>query len=128
MISFINISRLFAAFLTLTLVILQIVWLIKLAAMKNLNPIALMFAGIMTSVAILSGAYAFDGNPGRAVFALSCGIFLGFTGFILGFFGPMLFSDPGNQAPLFGIFFAGPLGFIVGSLGGLIYHSKRRRN
>jgi hypothetical protein len=45
----------------------------------------------------------------------------GALGFCGGFFGPMIFAPEANQGPLLGIFITGPLGFIVGGMGGLIY-------
>jgi hypothetical protein len=43
----------------------------------------------------------------------------GGIGFSAGWFGPMIF-DPGSQGPLLGIVI-GPLGFLVGALGGAAY-------
>ena len=39
-------------------------------------------------------------------------------GFIGGFFSPILLDPGANQGPLLGIFFTGPLGFVVGAIGG----------
>lgn len=49
------------------------------------------------------------------------GIITGSIGFIIGFFGPMIFSPASNQGPLLGIFITGPIGFIIGLVGGGIY-------
>lgn len=46
---------------------------------------------------------------------------VGTIGFLAGFFGPILFTPSSNQGPLLGIFITGPLGVIVGLLGGLVY-------
>ena len=46
-------------------------------------------------------------------------IVTGGIGFSAGWFGPMIF-DPGSQGPL-AAFITGPLGFLVGSLGGAFY-------
>jgi hypothetical protein len=48
-------------------------------------------------------------------------------GFILGFFGPMIFMPGANQGPLIGIFFTGPLGFILGAIAGAIGAALRHR-
>lgn len=39
---------------------------------------------------------------------------LGGLGFVLGFFGPIIFAPEANQGPLLGIFITGPLGFFAG--------------
>jgi hypothetical protein len=52
---------------------------------------------------------------------------VGALGFCGGFFGPMIFTPEANQGPLLGIFITGPLGFIVGGMGGLIYALWRSR-
>lgn len=51
---------------------------------------------------------------------------IGITSFLLGFIGPMIFSPAANQGPLLGILITGPLGFIVGGVGGLIYWLLKR--
>jgi|SRR6185369_6963947 len=47
--------------------------------------------------------------------------------FSAGFFGPILFTPGANQGPLLGIFITGPLGFILGAVGGAIYWFARGR-
>ena len=49
----------------------------------------------------------------------------GGIGFSAGWFGPMIF-DPGSQGPL-AAFITGPIGFLVGSIGGAFYCTMRRR-
>jgi len=48
-------------------------------------------------------------------------VLLGAIGFCGGFFGPMIFAPGANQGPLLGIFITGPLGFLIGGVGGLVY-------
>ena len=48
-------------------------------------------------------------------------IVMGAIGFIAGFLGPLLFHWGGNQGPLLGILYTGPLGFIIGLISGAIY-------
>jgi hypothetical protein len=52
---------------------------------------------------------------------------LGGIGFVLGFFGPILFAPDANQGPLLGIFITGPAGFVLGAVIGLFrwIHSKQ---
>lgn len=53
-------------------------------------------------------------------------VIVGGIGFALGFFGPMIFMPDANQGPMFGIFISGPLGAVVGGIGGLIHGIRRR--
>jgi hypothetical protein len=57
-------------------------------------------------------------------------VVLGAIGFCGGFFGPMLFAPEANQGPLLGIFITGPLGFLLGAVGGFLYWllQKKRRD
>jgi hypothetical protein len=52
-------------------------------------------------------------------------IILGSIGFAAGFFGPMIFAPDANQGPLLGIFYTGPIGFMLGAICGLFYGLKR---
>lgn len=42
------------------------------------------------------------------------GAIVGFTGFAIGFFGPIMWAPDANQGPLLGIFITGPIGVLVG--------------
>jgi hypothetical protein len=55
------------------------------------------------------------------------GIIVGAIGFVLGFFGPMVFYPNANQGPLLGIFFTGPIGFILGLIGGGLYWQEKMK-
>jgi hypothetical protein len=48
-------------------------------------------------------------------------IVFGAIGFCAGFFGPIFFAPEANQGPLLGIFITGPLGFVLGGVGGFVY-------
>ncbi len=52
---------------------------------------------------------------------------VGGIGFIGGFFGPMILAPGANQGPLLGLFITGPLGVVVGAIGGYIYGVTRSR-
>ena len=56
-------------------------------------------------------------------------VITGGLGFVAGFIGPIIFTPGANQGPLLG-FFTGPLGFVVGAVGGAMYFftSNRRNN
>jgi len=56
-----------------------------------------------------------------AKFVILGGIIIGSIGFVLGFFGPIIFYPSANQGPLLGIFITGPIGFLIGLVGGGIY-------
>ena len=45
---------------------------------------------------------------------------IGFAGFAAGFFGPIIFTPEANQGPLLGIFITGPLGAVLGAIGGAV--------
>ena len=49
------------------------------------------------------------------------GIIIGSIGFIIGFYGPIIFMPSANQGPLNGIFITGPIGFLLGLVGFGIY-------
>lgn len=48
-------------------------------------------------------------------------VVVGSVGFVGGFFGPMLLAPGANQGPLLGLFVTGPIGAVVGAVGGLAY-------
>lgn len=52
---------------------------------------------------------------------------LGFIGFAAGFFGPMILAPEANQGPMLGIFITGPLGALLGAVGGFLYGLRTRR-
>jgi len=51
----------------------------------------------------------------------------GGVGFSAGFFGPIIFTPEANQGPLLGIFITGPLGFLLGGIGGFVYWLIQKR-
>ena len=51
----------------------------------------------------------------------------GATGFCGGFFGPMIFAPGANQGPMLGIFITGPLGVLLGAVGGGVWWYVRGR-
>ncbi len=54
-------------------------------------------------------------------------ILVGALGFGIGIFGPMAFAPEANQGPLMGIFITGPLGTVLGAVGGAIWWSRGQR-
>jgi hypothetical protein len=67
------------------------------------------------------------GDGGPLALAFGGALTVGAIGFVFGFFGPMIWAPDANQGPLLGIFYTGPLGFVLGGLGGLLYGLVRRR-
>jgi len=67
-------------------------------------------------------------NDTFLTYTLTGGLSVGGIGLIGGFIGPMIFMPESNLGPLLGIFFMGPIGFLVGFLGGWIYWSVKRKN
>ena len=66
-------------------------------------------------------------SNGLASHIIIGGIIVGAIGFILGFFGPIIFSPNSNQGPLLGIFITGPLGFIIGLISGAVFWKVKGR-
>lgn len=66
-------------------------------------------------------------NLGLTGSILMGGFLLGSIGFIIGFFGPIIFYPSSNQGPLFGIFISGPIGFIIGLVAGALYWKIKKK-
>ena len=67
-------------------------------------------------------------SNGLLKYVIMGGIIIGSIGFIIGFFGPIIFSPSSNQGPLLGIFITGPIGFLIGLVGGGIYWLTKVKN
>lgn len=66
--------------------------------------------------------------PNGAVTSTLLGaLILGGIGFAAGFYGPLIFMPEAIQAPLFGIYVACPLGFLLGGTMGFLYWYIRSR-
>ena len=51
-------------------------------------------------------------------------VWIGTPAFLLGFIGPLILYPAANLGPLLGIFVTGPLGCLVGALGGIIISAR----
>lgn len=85
---------------------------------------------LIVLVLILAYRYGVFGHRQKLDFAAQMrvallAIGLGGAGFIVGFFGPILFFPEANQGPLLGIFITGPLGFFFGLVWGLWREHQR---
>ena len=54
------------------------------------------------------------------------GWWVGMAAFAIGFVGPLLVMPRANLGPLLGILVTGPLGFVLGVLGGCVLHKIQR--
>jgi hypothetical protein len=92
-----------------------------------MNGILIVF---MASLATLSLVFAVRGQDPAIRVALRAasrgGVCLGGAGFVLGFVGPLVLNPESNCGPLLGIFFTGPLGFVVGTAVALAWHAHAR--
>jgi hypothetical protein len=86
------------------------------------------FAGSLAA-AIWAARYMWrrtqDGG-GVLTMTLGGAMIVGTIGFLGGFFGPLIWAPDANQGPLLGLFITGPLGFVLGGIGGCLYGVARR--
>jgi len=68
-----------------------------------------------------------SGDGGVLTLMLGGALTVGAIAFVIGFFGPMIWAPEANQGPLLGLFITGPLGFLLGGVGGLAYGLVRRQ-
>lgn len=80
--------------------------------------------------AALAGWYAWKLVSGEKISVgasvISGALMLGSLCFIIGFLGPMAFAKDTSQGPLFGVFITGPLGVILGAIGGYVYAARQK--
>lgn len=65
-------------------------------------------------------------DPGAVAAAMSGALLVGGVSFVAGFFGPMLLAPGANQGPMLGIFITGPIGALLGAVGGFVWWRRRR--
>jgi len=87
--------------------------------------ISLLIA-VMIGIFIWKKTGAFSNSLSKYI--IMGGIITGGIGFIIGFFGPIIFNPSANQGPLLGIFITGPAGFLIGLVGGGIYWRLKVKN
>lgn len=80
--------------------------------------------------AVLAGRFVWtrSARPGHSpLIAMAYGaLVVGGIGFCAGFFGPLLLAPEANQGPLLGLLITGPLGFLLGAIGGFVYWLRHR--
>lgn len=63
---------------------------------------------------------------GALVRILRVAFIVGAIGFSVGFFGPLIWAPDANQGPLLGIFYTGPLSFLLGIGIGVVLEMRRK--
>lgn len=111
-----------------TYTILWIPWSLFLSSSSVLRLIAASTVSLIC--ACIAGWYAWKKlgavNTGLISSIFIGALVLGGIGFSAGFFGPIIFNPEVNQGPLLGIFFTGPLGFLIGGIAGGRYWKTRQ--
>ncbi|HEY2149143.1 MAG TPA: hypothetical protein VGH32_14480, partial [Pirellulales bacterium] len=90
---------------------------LALLGVKFDNPVG----NVVGSIGGAGLAYFLSGDSLAARWSLGAALVVGFVSFLAGFIGPMIVTPDANQGPLLGIFFTGPLGFIVGAVAGMLF-------
>lgn len=85
-----------------------------------------MIAGYLAFTVWKKNDQSVKKKPSQGTYILTGVLGLGVFGFILGFFGPLLFSPESNQGPLLGILITGPGGIVLGAIGGSILWILKR--
>jgi hypothetical protein len=93
-------------------------------SLPNVQAIAALLAG--AACAFLMWRTMSAADQGIFATAASRAAVAGAIGFCGGFFGPLILTPGANQGPLLGIFITGPLAFIGGGIGGLIFAFWKR--
>ncbi|HUK64898.1 MAG TPA: hypothetical protein VLV15_16280, partial [Dongiaceae bacterium] len=95
------------------------------------DPLLAVFGACTTLFVAFSGWFALRGqlaaSRAQMKLALRTGLVVGAIGFVVGFFGPLVWAPGANQGPLLGIFVTGPIGFVIGVALGWLYARVRVR-
>jgi hypothetical protein len=128
------VRRIVAAIVAVVFGALALWMLIRLLYASTLNALNVVFgvfAFFIATIAILCGWFALRGHlPGSRLhirLTIYGAFIVGGIAFAAGFAGPLIFQPQSNQGPLLGIFFTGPLGFVLGAAIGWFYGRFRHK-
>jgi hypothetical protein len=90
-------------------------------------PLLAQVVSALLAALIAFGVWKMTGRIGSGIanYIILGGVIVGAFGFIAGFFGPLIFMPESNQGPLLGLLFTGPVGFVLGLIGGAVYWKLR---
>ena len=104
---------------------------LRAQVMEGFEPLGAIFGSASGSISVFCWLYFVKGPTMTKNlcfrYAMRGGMIIGSVGFLAGFIGPIIFMPTANQGPLLGIFITGPGGFVIGTLGGLVYGKWRSR-
>ncbi len=100
-------------------------FLLGLVGVPGFTDLQNAIGGIAGAIGGAALGYFLSGNSTTARCGLAGGLIVGGIAFLAGFIGPMIVRPDANQGPLLGIFFTGPLGFIVGAVAGMLFGRMR---
>ena len=87
------------------------------------------FTLLLATLGLLCWWFALQGHHAASrrgmLMSWGGGVVVGGVAFLAGFAGPLIASPAATLGPLLGILITGPLGFVVGALGGVVVHNLR---
>lgn len=96
--------------------------------LKNYVLLPIPLVALCIATVILALALARTQIARRIItFAVVGGVTVGGVGFFGGFVLPILLNPGANQGPLLGILFTGPIGFVLGVVGGVLVALRRKQ-
>ena len=104
-----------------------VVWMLLFVALTGdqawIGSLVALAAAVYVARQVWNGAA--EGTTSVAVMAGLGAVIVGGLGFVLGFFGPMIFAPGANQGPMLGLFITGPAGVVIGAIAGAMYAGRR---
>lgn len=104
-----------------------VVWMLLFVALTGdqawIGSLVALAAAVHVARQVWNGTA--EGTTSVAVMAGLGAVIVGGLGFVLGFFGPMIFAPGANQGPMLGLFITGPAGVVIGAIAGAIYAGRR---
>lgn len=118
-----TLSRALVAFVAAVATFYFMLWVVCTLLLPDSTPWSIRTL-VSLAVAIWAGRSIWSrpatGQDGFFRAALHGALVVGGIGFVVGFFGPLIFAPGANQGPLLGIFITGPLGALAGAIGGVV--------